>query len=354
MSETNYRAMNRGTYRTLSGALAALILVILLIAVGSANAQEATQEAPQKAPEGAASPAKVPAKVPASVVTDRMPDYAIIHRSLSILRHNPSGLQHEHRLMWQMRLSDSEHRLLKNSYFALGPQVMVSPSLQRAGLRASFKPFAMLEMFALVEKLWFIGTFDYVQSYPDAAADFSPEAQKAATERGENYDATGTQISLSARLQAKVGPIAVRSTNRLNRHWFNTKRNDPVWYDIYTDTLTPRDGWVFLQDNDLLFIKGRLVIGLRHTMSRSYLSDEVLKPLAVDADRPELTHRLGPFAAYRLNDDTKFVDSIFRRPTLVVLTQFWVKHPYRTGQSVSQAIPWIVVALAFDGRVKTL
>jgi hypothetical protein len=284
----------------------------------------------------------------------KMPDHAVIHRSLTVLRHNPSGLQHEHRLMWRTRLSDSDHLLLKNTFFALGPQIMVSPSLQRAGLRASFKPIAMLELFALVEQLWFIGTFDYVQSYKDAAADFSPDAQRAATGRGENYAASGTQVSLSARIQAKVGPIAVRSANRFSRHWFNTKHNDPVWYNIYTDTLTPRDGWVFIQDNDLLFIRGRVVVGVRHTMSRSYLSEEVLKTVADGADRPELTHRVGPFAAIRLTDHDKYMESMFRRPTLVVLTQFWVKHPYRSGQAVSQAIPWIVVALAFDGRLATL
>ena len=62
---------------------------------------------------------------------------------------------------------------------------------------------------------------------------------------------------------------------------------------------------------------------------------------------------MGPFVAWRLTDEEKYVDSMFRRPTLVVLSQWFLQHPYRTGQDVSQGVPWIAVVLAFDGQLAT-
>ena len=308
--------------------------------------------ATQNSPPGHDYPVSKKPKPP--TVADRMPKTALMHQSLSIIRYNPLGLQHEHRLMWRMRLSDSDKILWKDTYVAFGPEIMATPSLQRFGVRLQAKPIAVFEFFALAEYLYFLGNFDYVQSYKDAAADFSTEAQKAATERGENYSALIGKVSVSGRLQAKVGPIAVRSTNRMSRFWFDAKDEHKVFFDIYTDLLTPVNGWTFWQDNDVLYINGRLIVGLRHTWSQSFLSDDAMQPVAADAPAPNVTHRVGPIIAYRLRDDPKYGDTWYRRPTLLVLAQWWVKHPYRTGQEISQAIPWLVVGFAFNGRVANL
>ena len=282
---------------------------------------------------------------------DKMPDSAVMHRGLGIFRYNPLGLQWEQRLMYRVRLSDSDNILFRNTWAAIGPQVMVSPSLQRIGLRASAKPIAVLELFALVEHLRFIGTFDYMQSYPDASADFSTKAQKANTEAGKNYAAGGWQVSLSGRLQAKVKSIAVRSTTRMNRHWMDTRDNEPVWFDIYTDQLSPRDGWTMQQDNDVLYVKDRLVIGIRHTWSRSWLSDAAMKPVAEGAPRPDQTHRVGPLIAWKLRSPETYADKAYRSPTLLLIAQFWAVHPYRAGQEITRAIPWLILGYTFDGRV---
>lgn len=329
-----FRAQNPGV---VASVFLVLMFAFVVLTTGEAIGQNAEKSADKSASESASS--------------DKAPAQSIVHRSLTLVRNNPLGLQEEYQLALRTSLSDSDHVLLRDTYFSIGPQMMVSPSLQRFGLRATLKPLAILELFGLVEYLWFLGNYDYVQSYSDASADHSPDALKAGTARGENYQTVGLSMALSARLQIKAGPLAIRSTSRFNRYWLDTKGQDPVWYDIYWDILSPRLGWTLLQDNDLLFVRGRLVVGVRHTWTRSWLSPAAMAPVAKGAPRPDSTHRIGPLIAWRLVDDAKHAAKVFRRPTLLLLAQFWALHPYRAGQQVSQANPWLVLALAFDGQL---
>ncbi len=323
---------------------AAIFLSIFLALTVSGTI--ALGHAPAKMPAAA-----TPAMAAAGAEEPQEPKSVVMHRALTLLRDNPAGLQSEHRLLWRMDLSDSDHILFRDTYLAIGPQLMVSPSLQRLGARIDFKPLAMLELFALAEYLWFLGNFDYVTSYDDASADHSPKALEVAGDTGGNYSATGLSLAVSARLQVKVKDLAIRSTTRMNRYWMDTKDGDPVWYDIYWDIMSSRRGWTMLQDNDLLYVKDRLVIGLRHTWTRSWLPDSAMAAVPEGAPRPDSIHRLGPLVAWRLVDEPKYADTAFRRPTLLLLSQFWLAHPYRAGQQVSQFRPWLVIALAFDGRL---
>ncbi len=328
------------------------IAVLTLVAAGATVTAPRSALADERA-EGARPtlPVEPEEKRPAKVDETCMPSWSIIQRGVGVIRYNPLGLQYEHRLQWRTRLSDSDSILFKDTYFGAGPQMMVSPSLQRVGFRVVAKPIALLELFALAEYLYFLGNFQYVQSFDDASADFSQSKLQTNANNGENYSASGLSLAVSARLQAKVGPIAVRSTTRMNRYIMDTKEQHPVWYDIYWDQLSPRNGWTMLQDNDLLYVSGRLIVGLRHTWTRSWLPDEAMAPVADGAPPPDRTHRVGPLLGYRLNDDPKFKRDITRVPTLLLLSQWWVAHPYRTGADTSQAIPWILLVFTYDGHI---
>ncbi len=275
-----------------------------------------------------------------------MPDSAVVHRNVSVMRYNPLGLQNEYRIGWRKRLSDSDHLLLRETYFTAGLQAMVTPAMHRVGPRIDFKPLAVLHLYAMAEWVWYMGNFQFMQSHPDANVNFSDTAQKAAAKRDENHAATGWSLNAGALVQAKVGPIAVRSNNRLLHTTMATKDDQPIWHDIYLDLLMPRKGWALSQDNDILWLNDRLIVGVRHTWSRSWLPD-----VAGATSERSTTHRVGPFVAWRLTAEERYANSMLRRPTLVVLSQWWLAHPYRTGQDVSQATPWLVVALSFDGRL---
>ncbi len=286
------------------------------------------------------------------VVDDtKMPDVSVVYSNLTVIRYNPLGLQNRFRIGWRKRLSDSDSVLRKNTYFMASLTALITPSLERVGVRLEFQPLAILQLYAGAEWAWYLGNFDYLTSYKDAAQDYSDTALAAAADRGENYAASGLRLTAGAMLQAKVGPIAVRSNTRAHYHRLNSRASDPVWFDIFDDLLTPRRGLSFIQNNDLLFVKGRLVAGIRHTWSRSMLDDDALAAVPSNLSPRDSTHRVGPFVAYRLTKENKYASSRFRRPTLVLLTQWWVQHPWRTGQDTSQALPWTVLAFTFDGQL---
>ena len=53
-----------------------------------------------------------------------------------------------------------------------------------------------------------------------------------------------------------------------------------------------------------------------------------------------------PFLAYTFHDRE---DLRFNAPTLVLISQWFVSHRYRTGQEVNQGIPWVALAFQFKG-----
>jgi hypothetical protein len=91
-----------------------------------------------------------------------------------------------------------------------------------------------------------------------------------------------------------------------------------------------------------------LVAGLRHTKTdawyqRSDVSDDG-EPLPAADNGP--MHRLGPFLAYTLFSDP---GAAFDRPTALIIVNWWLTHRYRTGEDVSQAIPYVVAGFTFYG-----
>ncbi len=281
----------------------------------------------------------------------QMPDSSVVHRNVFAARDNPIGLQNEYRIAWRKRLSDSQHLLLKDTFWQVGLHSTLTPAMERVGPRIDVKPLAVLQLYAMVEWIYFIGNFQFLQSYPDASVDYSDTAQRAGADRGENYSTSGWAATAGALLQAKVGDIAVRSNNRIAYGEMDIRAGHQVWYDIYYDMLLPRRSWVMRQENDLLWLKDRLIVGVRHTWTRSWLPQAVLAKVAAGADARDTTHRLGPFVAWRLTEEERYAATWFRRPTLVVLSQWWLAHPWRTGQASSQARPMFVLALSFDGRL---
>ncbi|MEZ4273572.1 MAG: hypothetical protein R3C68_19680 [Myxococcota bacterium] len=58
--------------------------------------------------------------------------------------------------------------------------------------------------------------------------------------------------------------------------------------------------------------------------------------------------RAGPLLAYTFQRPPR---GLFQRPTLFVVTSWYFKHRYRTGQDISQAIPYAILALRFEGEL---
>lgn len=274
----------------------------------------------------------------------------LTYLSFTVLRLNPLGLQSQFDLDWKTQLYDPGDSLIKsNNFFSIGVSPILSPALARLGVSAKLQPLAILKLEVRWDYLAWFGNFDLIQSYPDANADFSDSAIARGGEAGLNYATDGWQLTLDAEARAKVGPVIVRNRFRAAYIEAALKGDDRVFYDQYFDLLLPRRGWFFTNDADLLFqIGDKLIVGVRWAfMGVNYEADNFTTSAERITDSQPM-HRVGPLVAYTFHDEP---GSSFNRPTILAMVNWHLVHPWRTGQDVSQALPYVVVGFAFGGRV---
>jgi hypothetical protein len=169
----------------------------------------------------------------------------------------------------------------------------------------------------------------------------SDDTLEANGDAGENYVANGTQLSLIGLLQLKVGPIAVRSRVTVFQNKYDANDGDTVMYDPFLDIALPVDGWGMTNELDMLYVKRALIAGVRHTFTRSFLDD-------VPNDPNKAYHRLGPLILYEV---FRKRDAALSSIKLLGLFQWYLSHRYRTGQTESQAIPYMGVGAILEGKL---
>lgn len=271
------------------------------------------------------------------------------------LRYNPLGLQEELYLGYKKKLYDapSSNLLFGKSYVWSGLITRASPQFFQGGGFIQTSPIAVLEInaaFLRTQALTDAGRLPsyYTQGTQDAV-------KRTASSRSPNGDIIGSgwQASVQGRLQAKVGPIAIRSTH-LFRYFELTLEGDrlqqDLFYDQTLDVLTPFKSWVYQNDNDLLYADDNnpWVLGARYT----YVSPltEVTQP-EVDADALYSIHRAGLLFAWKFDAPPEDGLEARRRHALIVLSQWHLSHPYRAGQSMNQMIPYFAIVYVLNGRI---
>ncbi len=270
------------------------------------------------------------------------------------------GLFGDFRAGYRLRLFNSPTRgiLLRNTYVALGASVVASPAFVRPGIALEVQPLQILNLQVLYEPIvqWF-GSFSNLQTYPTAAASGIGAGIVASgnnpPDQGNAQTARGWQLTLQATLQARIGQtLAVRNTFRAVRSTYDTSTLSPahqadrVYYDPFYDVVAPLDGWVMVNDLDVIASLTDLGtnIGLRYSSVIPALGD------SADDSRTTTTHRLGPIVTYTFKERRH---SAFNAPTVFVLAQWWLHHQFRTGGdspgTISQYMPMIVLGFSFRG-----
>lgn len=266
------------------------------------------------------------------------PTHRLVWDSLTAVRVNPLGLQEYVNLAWRMELFDSDSVLLSDAHFRVGPTLGLSPAWVKPGILAVFKPTAMTELSAGWRYQSYFGNFDQPLGYSDpSTADWSDSAIEA---RGDEARAAGGwQAVLGGRLQAAVGPVAVRETVRLEYNALDLPEDAVAFYDQTPDMLVPLDGWLLVSDLDAIALLGPVKAGARWTWTAPYFG-EGDKSLGNDS------HRVGPLVTYTFRERP---GATIANPTALLLAQWHVKHPFRTGQDVSQALPYLALGFLFEG-----
>ncbi len=256
-------------------------------------------------------------------------------------RVNPLGLFNGYRVGWQRRLSTSDSILLQDTYTFIGPITTITPAWARVGGYAESQLLAVLRVFGEVSAIGYYGTFDQVLTFP---ADARYSDLTIADEADRSAPTGGWFANVGGTVRAAAGPVAVRSTAQLLRFDLGGHVDGGYFYEQLSDRLAPDGGWLLLKDTDLLYVGGKLRLGARYTFTDTLDGSD-----GTDASLSH--HRLGPLFAWQFTD--KKPGARFNQPTLFVLTQWWLQHPYRTGDEQPQALPLTAIGFAFNGDLRT-
>lgn len=284
------------------------------------------------------------------------PGLALIYSSLTVLRVNPLGLQEQAEIGLQARMWSSDSLLLKDSFAGIYFSPLLTPAFLAPAVTIKVQPLAVLRLEARYAWVKYLGTFNLLQSYPSPAADYSDSALEA---RGDAaYDTSGTNLTLTAELRGKVGPVVARTRLAAAYHDMELNAGDRVWYDQYYDLLVSGSGWTLTNDLDVLYqipmdeaSGSMLMLGARYTLGVPLYGDADYPAGAVQEHDNGPFHRVGPMAVYTFFDEP---GAAFNKPSIIAIVNWHLVHRFRTGEDTSAALPYLVIAFAFTGELARL
>ena len=277
----------------------------------------------------------------------KRPRHRLIYNHLLGLRYNPLGLSSELNIGYRYQLINKDTVLFRDSFIAAQAHTIVTPAFVGAGPRIDIQPAAVLNLSATYDYIGFFGAFGSLQSFPSANDEWHDDVISDLADMDLNYGAGGHQITLSALLQGKVKNVAIRDNPKFYWFDFNLREGDRTFYNQTIDMMVGDRGWAMTNDLDLLYLFDfGLTVGARYTVTQAFYRDEHFAPDEETTNLNGPTHRIGPALIYSFYNRP---DQRFNQPSLVLLAQWWAKHRYRTGQEVSTAIPYFVLAFTFKG-----
>lgn len=327
-------------------------------------------ETPEPTPEPAPEPTPTE-PLPAPVKPPAIPKHSIVYNDLLPLRLNPLGLENRITFEYRYRLYDTASKLKDGAHIGFGVEPVLNPALTRVSAMLTVQPLAILRLRAAYGLLAHFGTFDFMQSYNTPTADYYTAEYESTTDT--RYASVGTQLQLAALLQAKVGPIAIRNdlqtfrTDVPLRDRDGDGRPDTVFYFIRDDMMIQGTGWHLINDSDILYISTfGLTAGVRSTVVKAFYDDASFRPGESTEDPNGPAWRLGPLLAYSFYD-RPVERRRFNKPTILLISQWHIKHRYRAAGSPAfssdgtvergslgdsiRGMPTIVLGFSFQGEL---
>jgi hypothetical protein len=272
-----------------------------------------------------------------------IPGNRLVINSLLVTRVNPIGLELQTRGGYQKRLYANEEALFRDNFLFVGVYPRISPASIKVGPVVELQPLSMFNLRLSAEYVGFFGTQGLLQSRASPMEDYSDSTLKTGKAAGDFYSASGSRLALEPFVQMKFGPIALR--NRFSLEYWNLglRDEDRAFYEATLDTLVPGKGLTYANDLDLLFLGLQpLVLGARHSLVRPvYTSRQLAEGESINNGH----HRLGLLAAYVFYDEGY---TAFNKPAVILNVAWYLRHRYRTGADVNQAVPYVVLGFAFQ------
>lgn len=296
--------------------------------------------------EGAEPPQAAPPKKeePAPPLT-QVPEQRITYDTTLGVRLNPLGLEVLQTVAYRHRLYKSDSLALRDNYFGVAFTPTFNPALFRIGVAIELRPLTILTLQGGVHGVGYLGTFDNVHSLPTASGLWSDTARDEADKRGETYATHGIEAFARATALAKIGPIVVRDDLTFTYSKLKLHDEERLYYHPRWDMLVQNAGWFLHNDSDVVYLTDfGLLAGVRGSLTHAFYSEELLGDGEGDENSPMF--RIGPIAAWTIFDEP---GASFNKPTIIGFVQWWVLQRFRTGEDVSQAIPYGTIAFRFEG-----
>ncbi len=124
------------------------------------------------------------------------------------------------------------------------------------------------------------------------------------------------------------------------------RAGDTVFYEATLDTLLPDEGLTIANDADLLWATDvGFTAGIRHSFVRPVYRAKHYQPGEAPGFVENRHQRLGALFAYTLYDHGY---SRFNRPTVLLITSWYLSHRWRTGEDIDGAVPYVALGFAFQ------
>lgn len=216
--------------------------------------------------------------------------------------------------------------------FELGGTARLSSFAFRGGAVARLQPVAPLQLFVAMEGL---APWGPLRTYAAADADVGVAGETSE----DRVRISGWQMSTGAQLQFRYGPVGFMSRSTAYHSGLATPLDTPSYYDPEVDLLVKGTGWWVTQEAQIVALLGQGRLGATYHAAVALHPDEVQR-----GDQ----HRLGGIVAWTFPDPR---DGALQQPILFVQSEWYVKHPARTGLYRAQALPMIRLGFAFSHRL---
>jgi hypothetical protein len=258
---------------------------------------------------------------------------------------NPRALAMDLRLQYR-------HDLGAGSAIGGFASVAAGPAGLRPGVGIEIQPFANFAFGVDYFASYYFGALGLAQSYPSPRANYGSGAFSAPQDGpGGSYALWVQQLTIHATLQAVLGPIAVRSTTRASRFFADLHGSDRVFYDPSLDVAVYKNGWVGQNDTDLVYLwTSNFLVGLRHTLTIAWYPNDAYAPGEPRENPNTPISKLGPVAAWQFLEGDR--GGLVQRGSLLLAAQWYLAHRYRTGDTVSGALPFLGLGLVFSGDLQ--
>lgn len=261
-------------------------------------------------------------------------------RNQSSISMNPVLARNHSLLLVSLPLGSSRHPLTRDSHIATGLSADVNQHSIRFGPVLEFSPLLPIGVTLGYDRVQYWDPFGALQAFPSPHAAYDDDTLRWRRKTDLTYSAGGRVFHIEPSLSFSIGPFVASDRFSIQYWRIDLRGGDRVFYEPREDTLVARKGTLAGNDLDLILTPaGSLVIGARYTWLHAVYDDSDFDPSDADFFNPNTPQqKLGPIFAFI----HKPQDSRWLHQTVGVLTIQWhLRHRWRAGENVSQAIPYV-------------